>query len=63
MLELGDGAGAGKNGVHGRNGLPQRFRFPANEDEGNLASVLGIEPFSWLLETLKSINPTVMLGR
>ena len=37
------------------------LRFPANEDAGNLARVLGIEPFSWFLETLKFINSAVKL--
>lgn len=64
LIESGDGAGAGKNGLHGANGPPQRSRFPAKEDEGNFARVSGIEPLSLLFETLKSTKSAgLMLGR
>lgn len=52
-----------KNDLHGRNGPPQRFTFPANDAAGNLDKEEGIEPFRLLTETLKSVKPTVMLGR
>lgn len=58
----GDGAGDGKNGLHGGNGPPQRSRFPANEEAGNFDSVFGIEPLSLLLDTLKPAKSTLMLG-
>ena len=48
----GEGSGAGKNG-HGSNGPPHRSKFPVNDDELNLDSVEGIEPFRLLFETLK----------
>lgn len=41
----GAGAGAGKKGVHGGRGLPQRSRFPVNEDTGKRSSDLGTDPF------------------
>lgn len=59
----GEGAGEGKNGEQDGNGPPQSWRFPAKEDAGNLDSVVGIEPFRRLFETLKSVNPNgLMLG-
>ncbi|MCI57416.1 hypothetical protein A2U01_0078667, partial [Trifolium medium] len=62
-IESGDGAGAGKNGVHDFNGGPQRSKFPAKDDSGNFESVLGIEPLRLLLETSKPFKFAVMLGR
>lgn len=60
----GDGAGAGKNGLHAVSGLPQRFKFPVNAESGNLDRDAGIEPLSLLLETLKLLRlPAEMLGR
>ncbi|PQQ20223.1 hypothetical protein Pyn_15869 [Prunus yedoensis var. nudiflora] len=40
----GDGAGAGKNGLHGGSGLPQRFKFLVNAESGKLDRDAGIEP-------------------
>ncbi|KAF1887369.1 hypothetical protein Lal_00040971 [Lupinus albus] len=62
LSDSGDGAGAGKKGLHGCNGPPHRSKLPAKEDEGNLARVSGIEPFKRLFETSKLTNLVVMLG-
>lgn len=59
----GDGAGDGKNGLHGGKGPPQRSRFPLKEDAGNFDKVSGIDPLRLLFDTLKSTKPAEMLGR
>lgn len=53
-----DGDGEGVNGLQGGNGPPQRSKFPAKEEVGNLANDFGIEPLSLLLETLKFVKLT-----
>ncbi|RDX82799.1 hypothetical protein CR513_36362, partial [Mucuna pruriens] len=49
----GEGAGAGKKGVHGGNGFPQRSLLPENDVAGKWERVLGMEPLRRLLETSK----------
>lgn len=64
-MEDGDGVGAGKKGLHGGNGPPQRSKFLVNEEAGNFVRVLGIEPLSLLFETLKpsKLSENEMLGK
>lgn len=61
--DAGDGDGGTKNGLHGRNGPPQRSRFPENADAGNFDKLSGMEPLSLLFDTLNPTSSDVMLGR
>lgn len=46
-VEDGAGVGDGRTGLlQGGSGLPQRSRFPANEDTGNMDRLSGIDPES-----------------
>ena len=63
MLFRSTSAGAGKKGVHGCNGFPQRSLFPENDSPGKRDKLLGMEPLRRLLETVKLTNFNVMLGR
>ncbi|KAI4380427.1 hypothetical protein MLD38_006620 [Melastoma candidum] len=60
-LVLGCGDGVKQEG----RGLPQRARFPAKADDGNLERVSGMDPLRALLETLNEVMEPVtsMLGR
>lgn len=55
-VDVGEGAGEGKNGLHDGNGPPQRAKFPAKDEAENFARVAGMDPLRLLFDTLKLVK-------